>query len=79
MLIPQLAAWHISGIDTQARTIRKRLLPSCSSHGGQKPTGLMTHSLGGGLVGVIEGFRSFSGPVINVVNFLAHLHNEGYK
>ena len=57
MLIPQLAAWHISGIDTQVRTFRMRLLPSCSSHGGQKPTGLTTHSLGDGLAGVIEGVQ----------------------
>ena len=53
----QFAIWHISGIDTEARTFRKRLPFSCSNHGGQKPTSLTTHSLGGGLAGVIEGVQ----------------------
>ena len=55
--MPKLAVWHISGIDTEARTFHKRLPLSCSSHGGQKPTSLTTHSLGGSLAGVIEGVQ----------------------
>ena len=60
----QLTVWHISGIDSEVRTFRKRLLLSCSNHGGQKPTSLTTHSLGGGLTGVIEGVQcgKFSCP-----------------
>ena len=43
--------------DTEARTFRKRLPFSCSNHGGQKPTSVTTHSLGGGIAGVIEGVQ----------------------
>ena len=57
ILMPQLAIWHISGIDTEARTFCKSLPLSCSNHGGQKPTSFTTHPLGGGLAGVIEGVQ----------------------
>ena len=53
-LVHQLAAWHISGRDTET----KRKLPhSCSGPGRLRPTSLTTHSPASGIAGVVQGVR----------------------
>ena len=54
---PQLAVWHISGKDTEPKIFQNRLRTWSSSHGGQKQTNPMIHSLGDGLAGAVNGVR----------------------
>ncbi len=51
-LNPQLAAWSISGRHTETRSFRRKLPLSCSNRGERRP---MTHSLGVGIAGVVNG------------------------
>ena len=55
--VPQLAVWHISGRDIETKSFRRKLLPSCSSHGELRPTSLTTHSLASGIAGVVQGVQ----------------------
>ena len=57
MMLPQLAAWRISGRDTEVNTFRRKLLTSCSNHGEPKPTGHMTHYSSSGNAGVLNGVQ----------------------
>ena len=53
-LCPQLAAWHISGRDSEAKTFRRELRSWYLNHGGQRRISPMTHSLGDGVTCVID-------------------------
>ena len=53
-LVPQLAAWHISGRDTETKSFRSKLPHSCSGPGGLRPTNLTIHSLASGIAGVVQ-------------------------
>ena len=57
MMLPQLAAWRISGRDTEVNTFRRKLQTSCSNHGEPKPTGHMTHYSPSGNAGVLNGVQ----------------------
>ena len=55
--MPQLAVWHIARRDIYTSEIFQTYL----IHGDQKPTRLMTHSLGNGIAGVfISHFWSYN-------------------
>ena len=54
---PLLAAWHISGRGSEAKTFRKGLRSWSLNHGDQRRTGPTTHSSGDGAAGVIDGIR----------------------
>ena len=53
----------------------------CWHHGEQSPPSHMTPYLGNGFAGVIRGVNAdpISGPIRDVITFLAHLHEEGYQ
>ena len=55
LLLPQLAIWNISGRSSKTKTFLKKLQHSCSNHGEQKQTNLMTYSLISGIAGVLNG------------------------
>ena len=78
MIQTQLAVWNISGRDTETKSFRRRLPLSCSNHGGKRPISLTTHSSADGIAGVREA-DPFSGPITDIVNFLATLHQQGYQ
>ena len=54
---PQLAAWDISGINTEDITFLKKLQISCSNHGDKKLTGPMIRSFQNVLAGVLNGVQ----------------------
>lgn len=55
LLLPQLAIWNISGRSSETKTFLKKLQHSCSNHGEQKQTNLVTHSLINVIAGVLNG------------------------
>lgn len=79
-VVPQLVAWLISGNVTRTKKSLKKAQSCSLHHGDRDQPSLTTNSLGSGLIGAIRGIRILiSGPVGEVVNFLAHLFKEGYK
>ena len=79
-IMPQLAMWSISGKDWGSKAFQARLRTSSSNHGGRKPIRHMTHCLGDGIAGVLNGGSDpFSGPVSAVANFLVSLFQDGYQ
>ena len=56
-IMPQLAVWSISGKDWASKAFQARLRTSSSNHGGQKPISHMTHCLGNGTSGVLNGVQ----------------------
>ena len=56
-LDPQLAVWSISGRDSEAKAFQAKLRTSFSNHGGQRQTSHMTHFLGDGIAGVVNGVQ----------------------
>ena len=79
-IMPQLAVWSISRKDSANKVFQARLRTSFSSHGGRKLTSHMTHCLGNGIAGVLNGVQiHFSGPVSTVANFLVSLYQDEYQ
>ncbi len=60
-LNPQLAAWSISGRDTETRSFRRKLPLSCSNRGERRKINVTTHFLGDGIAGVVKGKQIFRG------------------
>ena len=58
-LVPQLAINSISGRDSVAKAFQAKLPTLSSNHGGQKRTNLITHSLGDGIAGVLNGVQIY--------------------
>ena len=56
-VVPPLAAWVISGIDSEARTFQRMLQNSSLHHGGQKHRSHMTPCLENGYAGVTRGIQ----------------------
>ena len=54
-IVPRLAAWAISGTDSQARAFQRRLQNSSSPHGETRQQSLTTHCSESGLAGVVRG------------------------
>ena len=80
MIVPQLAVWPISGKSTETKSFQMKLPLLCLNQDESRQISLTTHSSANGIAGVIEwGSDPFSGPVSEVVNFLANLYSEGYK
>ena len=63
------------------QTFLKKLQHSCSNHGEPKQTNRMTPSSVNGIRSwcIERSYDPFSGPITNVVNFLAYLFKEGYQ
>ena len=72
-----LAAWAISGIDSKAKRFRKELQNSSLLHGDRKRQSRMIPKW---LSWCSErGSNPISGGINEVVNFLAHLFQQGYQ
>ena len=76
MIQTQLAVWNISGRDT---SFRRRLPLSCSNQGGKRPISLTTHSSVWYSWCNRREADPFPGPITDIVNFLATLHQQGYQ
>ena len=77
---PPLAVWPISGNDTRTREFRERLQTSSSRHRDRTPHNPTTPFAKGGLAGVLNtDLNPVSGPIEEVVKFLAHLRTKSYQ
>ena len=77
LTMPHLAVWHISGIDTETKSFQMMLqLNSWRAKTNKSYDSLFRkwHSWCSQ-----RNFDPFSGPIANVVNFLAHLYKDGYQ
>ena len=54
-IMPQLVVWSISGKDSMNKVFQAKLRTSSSVHGEQRQTNHMTHYLGDGTAGVLNG------------------------
>ena len=80
-LIPQLAVWHISGRDIETKSFRRKLYTSLVLKSWRTKTNKSYDSLFGKWHSwcCARGSDPFSGPIKEVVDFLANLHNKGYQ
>ena len=79
-IIPQLAAWLISGDATRTKRFQRRARSCTLPPGDRNHHGHMTHSSESGWTGAVNGILiPFPRPISEMVNFLAHQFKEPYR
>ena len=79
-VVPLLAVWPISGNTTLVRNFQGRLQTFSCLLGDKNPHNHTTPCARNGSAGVLNGkVNPVSGPIEDVVNFLAHLFHKGYQ
>ena len=79
-ILPQLAVWPVSGKNSDVEVFQRQLRSSSLHPGGAKHPEPMTHTSGKWLGWCTERGRDpISGPISDVVNFLADSHMQGYQ
>ena len=79
-LTTQLAVWSVSGSHSVVKAFQAKLQSSSLGHGEIRQTSVTAYSLGDRFTGVVNEVQiHFLGPVSDVANSLASLHQEGYQ
>ena len=76
--VPQLLTWPISGNLTHQRAFLQRLQTSCLPHGDKTNSNYGSSARWASWCQQ-QGRNPLSGPVADVVNFLAELFSQGYQ